>query len=154
MNDRKHKYTDDQLDKFIEFKDLVARTIKDQPLLDNLWDNVYCRFLEGFQWDFELALQKITVYLVWAKQNNVFALNPEEDFKHLASQKFVHLIGKDRDNRPVLYFCIKNFVPAELDSNEVGVYYGVFVNHCLRTYSIFSLIVQTQLEDRQLCNYL
>jgi len=29
MNDRKHKYTDDQLDKFIEFKDLVARTIKD-----------------------------------------------------------------------------------------------------------------------------
>lgn len=133
MNDRKHKYTDDQLDKFIEFKDLVARTIKDKPLLDNLWDNIYCRFLEGFEWKFDLALEKITLYLNWAKENNVFGLRHDEDFKQLESLKMVHYIGKDREGRPVLFFSIKNFLPSEINPNEIGVYYGVFVNYYLKT---------------------
>ena len=59
MNDRKYKYTDDQLDKFIQFKEQVAHKIKDIQLLKNLEDNIYCRFLECFDFNFDPALDKI-----------------------------------------------------------------------------------------------
>jgi hypothetical protein len=40
-------------------------------------------------------------------------------------------LGEDKEGRPILYFCIRNFVPKELDPDKLALFNGVFIHEVL-----------------------
>ena len=66
MNDRKHKYDGSQLDKFVVFKSKMSSKLGSQAVQD-LSDNIYCRFLDGYLFNLEEAEKHMTNYLVRPK---------------------------------------------------------------------------------------
>ena len=63
LDDRKHKYTKEQLLKFVQFKQIM--TVKmGKKVCGNLADNVFCRFLDGYLFNFIECEKNMTDYLV------------------------------------------------------------------------------------------
>lgn len=52
--DRKTKFTEDQIDKYFEFKEMIVSKVG-QELANKFSDNVYCRYLTGYVWDLKVA---------------------------------------------------------------------------------------------------
>lgn len=63
LDDRKHKYSDKQLDMFIEFQTRMIQKMGVEKT-EGLTDNVYCRFLDGYLFDLQEGEKHMTAFLV------------------------------------------------------------------------------------------
>ena len=56
--DRKSKYTEDELQIFLEFRDRMRDKIREETW-QQFSDNIYCRYLNGYVWDLKIAEEKL-----------------------------------------------------------------------------------------------
>lgn len=96
MNDRKYKYSEDQIDAFLEFKEAIQNKFSDPNLLDNIEDNIYCRFLDSYDWNLETCFIKMLDMLEWAKNYRVFSLDISNDLVNIYEKQIVRDMGVDK----------------------------------------------------------
>lgn len=64
LNDRKYKYSKEQLTKFVEFKQNMIKKMGEN-VCAKLTDNTYARFLDGYQFNLVECEKNMTDYLVF-----------------------------------------------------------------------------------------
>lgn len=135
LNDRKYKYSKEQLTKFLEFKALMTKKLGEE-LCGKLSDNTFCRFLDGYLFKFEECEKNMTDYLVnylnqnWKIKNNLDSLKVD-DFPEIIQKDFLRIIGNDKEGRPVIFFRIRNFTTEGTTGDRLALFNGVIVNHAL-----------------------
>lgn len=95
-------------------------------------DNIYCRFLEGFDWKLKKCLEKILDMLAWAKKKHLYTIDHESDLADMHNKKVLQYLGQDKEGRPILYLSIKKFKPSTLNADDIGIYYGSMLKKLLR----------------------
>lgn len=137
LDDRKIKYTKEQLEKFVQFKNEAIRMIGKESL-EGYNDNVYCRFLDGYSFNFEEGLKNLSSYTVrdsylekWRIENRVDFLKLE-DFPEIIAKDFIQIIGKDREGRPIIFFRIRNFTSEGTTAERIALFNGVIVTKALK----------------------
>jgi len=131
LSDRKKYFTEEQLEIFLDFKDRVNKDI-DPHIIPYLRDNIYCRYLAGYQWDLDKGYANMINMLKWAKHYDIWNIRVETHFVDFEQQNIARFIGHDKFGRPLLYFCLRNFKPATLDRERIGIYNGTLVEQVLR----------------------
>lgn len=63
LTDRKYKYSKEQLTKFVEFRTLMTKKMGEE-VCGKLSDNTFCRFLDGYMFNFHECEKNMTDYLV------------------------------------------------------------------------------------------
>lgn len=63
MEDRKHKYDRDKIKKYLQFKERMVKKMGVEATSD-LTDNSYCRFLDGYLFDFDECEKNMTNMIV------------------------------------------------------------------------------------------
>ncbi len=67
LDDRKHRYSQEQLQKFVEFKAEVTEKLGKEAV-EGFEDNIFCRFLDGYLFNFAEGIKNISGYTVAARQ--------------------------------------------------------------------------------------
>jgi len=73
LNDRKRNFTPDQLKLFFRFKDEIDKYFG-EDLRGKLIDNIYCRYLTGYDWNLEICFKHMRSMIKWAMKWNLWDL--------------------------------------------------------------------------------
>jgi hypothetical protein len=135
MNDRKHKYDKQQIALFIEFRSRLQKRMG-KAAIEPLSDNVYCRFLDGYKFDLAECEKNFVGFMVdlrdqeWRQTNKLESLKLE-DFPELIKKDFLHIIGQDKEGRPIIYFKIRKFITEGTTPDRLVLFNGVLVTQAL-----------------------
>lgn len=129
MSDRKGKYDQGKLSKFVQFRrKMIDKMGADHT--EGIIDNVYCRFLDGYLFNMPECELHMTNFLTWRKSNQLWTLKIE-DFPEIIQKDFLKILGPDKEGRPILYFKIKNFTAEGTTPERLALFNGVLVTKAL-----------------------